>query len=500
MIKPRSYPHTARLATFPLGGIGTGTLSIGANGALCDAEFYNTPNKGHKPPFSFFAVRASLPDGKADARVLEAGQPPDYDRSKGWHPGLIMDLPRMNASSMAVRYPLRVRNRAFTPFIPLQADDSGLPMAAFDIFLENPTDRPVEALVAFSFPNLFGYAGGESLDSRALPPGAHNQARRDPGCAGIYMDGEGIAREDLRYANYALLALSGEAMVLPLWYRGGWSDGIRAFWRDFVAGDVAPSMVQEEKGSLLGARGHAVGSVLQRFRLAPGEHATASFMLAWYVPNRPKGWTIPQAGGTVRNHYATLFADAWDVARYFVRHRERLTGMSLRFADALYASALPEPLVDALAANLAILRSNTCFRLEDGSFLGWEGCHAQQGSCPGTCTHVWNYAQAAAFLFPELERSARRNEFLREVEPDGKMCFRSYAVFGQEPDNMPSAVDGQLGTLVRLWREYCLCGDLDFLAGLWDGAVRAMDYVARHWDPQETGLIAGAGRPRPPRG
>ena len=50
-------------------------------------------------------------------------------------------------------------------------------------------------------------------------------------------------------------------------------------------------------------------------------------------------------------------------------------------------------------------------RLEDGTFYGWEGVGQTAGSCEGTCTHVWSYAYALCFLFPELERSIRNTEF-----------------------------------------------------------------------------------------
>ena len=56
-----------------------------------------------------------------------------------------------------------------------------------------------------------------------------------------------------------------------------------------------------------------------------------------------------------------------------------------------------------MSANLAVLKTPTVMRLEDGSFYGWEGLHETAGSCEGSCTHVWNYAYALPFLFPKLE-------------------------------------------------------------------------------------------------
>jgi non-lysosomal glucosylceramidase len=115
-------------------------------------------------------------------------------------------------------------------------------------------------------------------------------------------------------------------------------------------------------------------------------------------------------------------------------------------------------------------------------FFGWEGCADQWGSCDGTCTHVWNYAQTQAFLFPELERSSRRVEFNTETDAEGKMAFRNHKTFNDPPWNFHAAADGQMGTIVRLYREWKLSGDTEFLRSVWPGATRALDYAFKHWD------------------
>ncbi len=71
------------------------------------------------------------------------------------------------------------------------------------------------------------------------------------------------------------------------------------------------------------------------------------------------------------------------------------------------------------------------------------------------------------------------------------MCFRTQQGFGMPPFDMPAAADGQLGTLVRLWREYQLSGDKAFLAGLYPAAQRALAYARRTWDADGDGLLEG---------
>jgi uncharacterized protein (DUF608 family) len=210
------------------------------------------------------------------------------------------------------------------------------------------------------------------------------------------------------------------------------------------------------------------------------------------VPNRVKGWPPyenDEAEPKIKNYYAVKFSDAWDAGLYLLKNLKRLESLSREFSQAVYSSTLPEPVIDAAMSNITVLRSTTCFRIEDGSFLAWEGSHEHVGSCKGTCTHVWNYAQTVAFLFPELEKTARCNEFIRETDDTGKMNFRSDRIFGRSDWNMLAAADGQLGTIVRAYREWSLTGDHDFLKQLWPKIKKALEYVRVEWDKDGDELL-----------
>jgi uncharacterized protein (DUF608 family) len=69
------------------------------------------------------------------------------------------------------------------------------------------------------------------------------------------------------------------------------------------------------------------------------------------------------------------------------------------------------------------------------------------------------------------------------------MQFRTNRVFGGPAWNALPAVDGQLGTIVRLYREWRFSGDDAFLRELWPAAVRALDYAIAHWDADGDGVL-----------
>ena len=73
----RQFDNTMQHADFPLGGIGTGTISLHASGHLKDFQIFNRPSLDVKVPYSFFGMHAQWGD-KTDTRVVEAEQFPDF--------------------------------------------------------------------------------------------------------------------------------------------------------------------------------------------------------------------------------------------------------------------------------------------------------------------------------------------------------------------------------------------------------------------------------------
>src|SRR6478672_3548004 len=85
----RSYTsEQAGEVAFPLGGIGTGTVSLGGRGQLADWEIFNGPAKGTNLPMASVALRVQAVGATPVTRVVERRLLPPYDGQGGNGRGL----------------------------------------------------------------------------------------------------------------------------------------------------------------------------------------------------------------------------------------------------------------------------------------------------------------------------------------------------------------------------------------------------------------------------
>ena len=190
-----------------------------------------------------------------------------------------------------------------------------------------------------------------------------------------------------------------------------------------------------------------------------------------------------------RPWYAGQWKDAREVALYVEQNYASLRTRTVQFKDALFSSTLPHYVLDAVSANLAILKSPTILREENGNIWGWEGCFPDNGCCHGSCTHVWNYAQALPHLYPQLERTLRDLELVRSMDDRGHINFRGAIPDGPVDHNWHAASDGQLGGIMKLYRDWQISGDTAWLKRMYPLAKRSLDYGIQTWDPEHRGAL-----------
>ncbi|MGH9453395.1 MAG: GH116 family glycosyl hydrolase, partial [Terriglobia bacterium] len=281
---------------------------------------------------------------------------------------------------------------------------------------------------------------------------------------------------------------TGKLSYLRGWPSARWWEGPLLFWDDFSHDGVL--------GPEAAVRG-AVGALcLQREIPAHGQ-AEFTFLLSWHFPNRTPnrcGWTSPTDHGddAIGNFYCTRFSDAWNVAEYVALHLRELEAKTRSFVSAMREVTLPAAVKDAATANLSTLVSPTCFRTADGRFHGFEGCLDEGGCCFGSCTHVWNYEPATANLFPALSRSLREQQFGFLTDVEGRMDFRELLPSEIEHWGF-AAADGQMGTIMKLYLDWRLSGDTEWLRRLWPSAKRAIEFawIPGGWDANRDGVMEG---------
>ena len=233
--------HVAKIA-LPLGGIGTGTVSLGGRGDLRDFEIVNRPAKGFTPPHSFFALWARPEGGDPVTRLLEGpldlalyeGSNGSEARNHGWprfrHAAFEAAYPLGQVLLSDAGVPLTVRMEAFNPLIPCDSERSGLPIAVLRFVLTNPGSVPVEASVCGSLQNFIGDDGTAKLAKQN-----RNTFRQENGLSGIFLQAEGVAPDAETWGTMALAVLEGGQGVTyrTTWVRRNWGDSLLDFWDDF---------------------------------------------------------------------------------------------------------------------------------------------------------------------------------------------------------------------------------------------------------------------------
>ena len=486
---------------FPLGGIGTGSIGLAGNGALVDWEIFNRPNKGSLNGYTHFAIKAEFPDGRVITKVLQGDYTQNligqYQKSTG-HYGYgygpssqtMCGFPHFQNVTFDGKFPIAkltfsdkdfpatVTLTAFNPFIPLDADNSSIPSALFQIDIKSSVDN-VKYTVMLSVCNPFESTYNEKI--------SHNKY------TAIRMKHAGKKKTDKEYGDLTIATDCPDGIYQEYWYRGGWQDHITTFWRELTDGNLENRTYDTPgKADTCSIGAEAIVSAAQ--------NKSFRFVLAWNVPNNYNYWKpfTDENGNDVlwKNYYATRFADSKASCFYSLRHWNSLFRKTKQFCNSLHSASLDKAVIDAISSTLSVLKSPTVLRLEDGTFYGWEGTSELTGSCEGTCTHVWSYAYALCFLFPELERSLRNTELKYSTDEHGRMYFRSALPLGRGYIVQPPCVDGQMATIIKIYRDWKLTGNRQWLAENWDNIKKLLEYAwSEHneyeWDKDKDGVLEG---------
>ncbi len=482
-------PRLNRVA-FPMGGFGAGMICLEGVGALSEISIRNHPDVYNEPClFAGIHVAGASPA----ARVLEGPVP-------GWKVfgargsaqgdgGSTFGLPRFAEAEFAARFPfgtvslsdpempLAVEITGWSPFVPGDADNASLPVAALEYRFRNTSPAPQQAVFSFNARNFLPIDGRDKQGVRSATNG-------------FTLWSTGPDDQPWRNAEFQATVDDAGVLVNHAWFRGGWWDPLTMAWHDVARGAAFARPPITSGDPSPGA------SLFVPFTLAPGATRTIVLRLAWYAPQSnlrfgrdatPPPDTIPATEKFYRPWYAGRFGNVDAVTAYWRSQYAALRDASQQFADCFYDTTLPPEVVEAVSANLAILKSPTVLRQSDGRLWAYEGCADAGGCCFGSCTHVWNYAQALPHLFPAMERTLRETEFGPSQDDRGHQAFRTGLPIRPIVHDEPAAADGQLGGIMRVYREWRISGDTAWLRGLWPRVRASLDYCISTWDPDHKG-------------
>ncbi|MGC4036176.1 MAG: GH116 family glycosyl-hydrolase [Chitinophagaceae bacterium] len=349
--------------------------------------------------------------------------------------------------------PVKLTINVYSPFIPLNEDESGLPATIYSFHLHNDSEKPVTV-------SITGWLENKSSIYTAAPG------------------------DEQYFKLNTVIEKENFSSVIETTQTRNWADDNFYFTPDhgdFCIASFNPSAIintgndttkiddlffkkENKKDTISRKAEKSLASVCNHATLNPGEKKELNYCLSWYFPNL----SFHSIKNENLRYYAKKFKSSAEVNEYVYTNFERLSTLTKSWCNNYYnKSTLPYWFLERTLLNISTLATTTSHRFSSGRFYAWEGV----GSCAGTCTHVWQYAQAMARIFPNLERDTReRVDFGLSFHEDGHVGLRA------EYDPQP-AIDGQAGRILGVYREHKMTTDNSFLKRLWPNVKKGVDFI-----------------------
>jgi len=273
---------------FPLGGMGAGMLCLEGSGGLTSVSIRHRPEILHQiVMFSAFSIKGET----GCSRVLE-GQVPRWKifGQPGAGGGLghtTFGLPRCDTEYFTARFPfatvrldypispspkpsprrggtLKVEVTGWSPFIPGDADNSSIPVAALEYTFINDGKRGIEGVYSFHSKNFLAEKTGSSVNATKN---------------GFILHQSGSKEQPWTEGNLCAVVPEEKTCVDCRWFRDKWFVPLTTLWKNiengrcisnhpFKTGDPSPG-----------------GSLYVPVRIPAKSRKTIKLLLSWYVPH-----------------------------------------------------------------------------------------------------------------------------------------------------------------------------------------------------------------------
>ncbi|WP_119080703.1 GH116 family glycosyl hydrolase [Chitinophaga alhagiae] len=361
--------------------------------------------------------------------------------------------PAATITYTAKNFPVKVQLNAYAPFIPLDEENSGLPVTILRVAVTNLTGEALDV-------SLLGWLenGANKLTAKNGNGKKRCSVSAGSGAASLFFD---FAAADAALAT----AQDAGSMSLCCHHAGAKPLNALAPWPVTAAcfdAAATPGMAETDGGE------KQVGGIICQGHVTGEETFRADYTVAWHFnhPHPKLKKLVKDAEGGY--WYGSRFKNAQEVDRHVAENLQHLVNTTELWRQTWNNSTLPHWFLERTFVNIGTLATANTYRFSSGRFWAWEGV----GACAGTCTHVWQYAQSMARIFPALERDQRQRVDLGAGfrEDSGAIIFRA------ENESRP-AIDGQAGTVLRFYREHQMSANNSFLHTNWPRIKKAVQFM-----------------------
>ena len=264
----------------PLGGIGDGKIELmtdGSFGNFTNQHNWDRPYRWAKGAFA--AVRVQEEGAPPIARLLRLQKGEEYagvsdvqhTRMQGW-------FPRAQIDYADDALPVTVHLDAFSPLIPHDPKNSGMPIAFLDYSVTNPTRKTVKASVLLAWPNLLGWGGHGDVRWDDLTGNSQSPARAGEVRGLRYSTSKSYTDQRQNVLGEDFVGVrSDKGMTVSLCPSWDAAAETPAFWRSFADTGAL--------GSAGGSAAQPAGAVAAQATLAPGETRVFRFRAVWAMPH-----------------------------------------------------------------------------------------------------------------------------------------------------------------------------------------------------------------------
>lgn len=469
-----------RYIGMPVGGLHAGTVYVGGDGRLWLWQIYNETFEGAqegiepkivnwndgtmvrkiRPRDGSAYIEPAIADNKRildqgfAIKTLVAGKTIIKELNADHWDEVVFtgSYPLADIVYTSKDFPLAVKLKVYSPFIPLDSEKSALPGTILRVEVLNNSTK--------AFPvDLIGWMEN-GVNKVSGKPGSGSKTNTVSFGATSVDIVSGFTTTDANLSN----ASDHGSMCFTYHGTEGKANPALDPWPvetvDFNQSKAQTAKVDGDE--------KLVGGISVSQMLAPGKTMQADYSINWHFNN-----VNPKLKKLVKDaeqgyHYASRFKDARAVSDFIKTNFSQLTTGTELWSNTWSNSTLPHWFLERTFLNIGTLATANTYRFASGRFWSWEGV----GACAGTCTHVWQYAHAMARIFPALERDLRERVDLGIgfVKDTGAIIFRG------ENETRP-AIDGQAGTILRFYREHQMNRDDAFLKTNWAKIKLAVQFM-----------------------